>query len=59
MTTSAINLKNDQVSSQIDKQVLGSVESLFAWLLQDDSLQIYKPTLDQNDPSALIISKDG
>jgi HD-GYP domain-containing protein (c-di-GMP phosphodiesterase class II) len=59
MTTSAFTLKNDQVSSQNDKQVLGSVESLFAWLLQDESLQIYRPTLDQNDPNALILSKDG
>ncbi len=59
MTTSAKNLKNDQIFSQQDKQVLGSVESLFAWAIQDESLKIYKPTLDQDDPHALILTKDG
>jgi HD-GYP domain-containing protein (c-di-GMP phosphodiesterase class II) len=35
------------------------VEALFAWILQDQSLKIYRPELDPSDPHALFLTRDG
>jgi len=57
--TNALNLKLIQPSEGQDYQVLSSAESLFAWILQDEALKIYRPQPDQTDTNAITLNRDG
>ena len=59
MSSSATNLQFNVLANDSTQQVISSVEALFAWILQDQSLKIYKPELDPLDPHALFLTRDG
>ena len=59
MSSSATNLQFNALANDGTQQVISSVEALFAWILQDQSLKIYKPELDPTDPHALFLTRDG
>jgi|688.fasta_scaffold65236_2 HD-GYP domain-containing protein (c-di-GMP phosphodiesterase class II) len=59
MSSSATNLQFNALANDGTQQVISSVEALFAWILQDQSLKIYRPELDPSDPHALFLTRDG
>ena len=59
MTTSAQNLSSSPLFNDNDSVALNSVESLFAWLLQDSVMSQYKPKLGANGEQSIYLSKDG
>jgi HD-GYP domain-containing protein (c-di-GMP phosphodiesterase class II) len=59
MNNRAENLQFTSSISDGTQQVVSSVEALFAWILQDEHLKIYKPELDASDPHALFLTRDG
>ena len=59
MTTSAQNLSSSPLLNDNDFVALNSVESLFAWLLQDPVMNQYKPKLGGNGEQSIYLSKDG
>ena len=59
MSNSAKNLQFNSLPTDGTQRVITSVEALFAWILQDESLKIYKPELDASDPHALFLNRDG
>lgn len=59
MTSNAKNLSFQQAAAESKNQIISSIEALFAWILQDEHLQIFRPQLDPSDPYALYLSRDG
>jgi HD-GYP domain-containing protein (c-di-GMP phosphodiesterase class II) len=59
MSNNATNLQLNLLTNDGAQQVISSVEALFAWILQDDGLKIYRPELDPSDPHALFLTRDG
>lgn len=59
MSTSATNLNFNDVQGTRANQILASVDSLLAWILQDETLKQYKPSFDSMDSSAIILERDG